>query len=113
MYQYGIDKNGAECRDIRPHLKEIDPLFDIEFNYDSERYHITFDGNLFRRVWYGDMNGAVIAEIRKAYWINVNGDPFAEIEANNEKLDRAKEARREDMVRELSKDLRKAILKDF
>ena len=60
-----------------------------------------------------DMGCAVINDIRKAYWINVNGDPFAEIDKNNERLDRAAEARREDMVRELSKDLRTVILKEY
>ena len=113
MYQFGIDKNGADCRVIRPHLREIDPLFDIEFDYDSERYRIMFAGNLFRTVWVGDMNAAAIEDIRKAYWINVNGDPFAEIEKTNDALDAAKDRRREDMVRELAKDLRWAIKKEF
>ena len=113
MYQFGVDKNGADCRVIRPHLREIDPLFDIEFDYDSERYRIMFAGNLFRTVRVGDMNAAAIEDIRKAYWINVNGDPFAEIEKTNDALDAAKDRRREDMVRELAKDLRWAIKKEF
>jgi hypothetical protein len=113
MYQFGIDKNGADCAVIRPLLKEIDRLFDIEFDYDSDRYRVLFDGNLFRTVFVLDMGCAVINDIRKAYWINVNGDPFAEMDKNNERLDRAAEARREDMVRELSKDLRTAISKEY
>ena len=98
---------------IRPLLKEIDRLFDIEFDYDSDRYRVLFDGNLFRTVFVLDMGCAVINDIRKAYWINVNGDPFAEIDKTNDALDAERERRRNDMVRELAKDLRRAIQNEF
>lgn len=113
MTQYGIDKYGADCRAIRPHLKDIDKLFDIEFDYDSDRYRVLFDGNLFRTVFVLDMGRSVINDIRKAYWINVNGDPIAEMDESNAAVDAAGEKRRADMIRELAKDLRWAINKEF
>lgn len=113
MYQFGIDKYGADCRELRGLLKSIDKLFDIEFNYDGERYRILFNGALFRTVWWGEMSGDVIDEIKKAYWINVNGDPIAEMDESNAAVDAAGEKRRADMIRELAKDLRWAINKEF
>lgn len=113
MTQYGIDKNGADCSDVRPHLKEIDPLFDVAFNYDSACYIVYFNGGLFQVVPWREMDKHMIDGIRKVYWTNINGDPIAEADAHNERLERYHENQRDDMVYELSKDLRKAILKEF
>ena len=113
MTQYGTDKYGADCKAIRPHLKEIDKLFDIAFNYDTERYIIYFNGGVFQVVPWKELNADTIEKIRKVYWENVNGDPLAEMDENNERIDKAKERQREDMVYELAKDMRKAILKEF
>ena len=113
MTQYGTEKNGARCADFRPRLKEIDKLFDIAFNYDTELYIVYFNGALFQTVPWREMDGRTIETIRKVYWTNVNSDPMAEVDANNAKIDRDHEAKREEMVRELSKDLRTAILKEY
>lgn len=113
MTQYGIDKYGADCRAIRPHLKDIDKLFDIAFNYDNECYIIYFNGGVFQVLPWKFVDANTIEKIRKVYWTNVNSDPMAEVDANNAKIDRDHEAKREDMVHELAKDLRKAILKEF
>jgi len=113
MTQYGTEKNGARCADFRPRLKEIDKLFDIAFNYDTELYIVYFNGAPFQTVPWREMDGRTLETIRKVYWTNVNSDPMAEVDANNAKIDRAHEAKREDMVHELAKDMRKAILKEF
>lgn len=113
MKQFGLDKNGADCKDIRPHLKEIDSLFEISFNYDTEQYWIYFNGGLFRSVPWKELDGRTMEDIRKAYWTNVNGDPFAEVDENNARLEEAKEREHDELVRELAKDLRWAINKDF
>ena len=113
MTQYGIDKYGADCRAIRPHLKDIDKLFDIAFNYDNECYIIYFNGGVFQVLPWKFIDANTIEKIRKVYWENVNGDPFAEVDANNERIEKSNDRQREDIVYELAKDMRKAILKEF
>lgn len=113
MTQYGNDKYGADCKSIRPHLKAIDSLFDIEFNYDTERYIIYFNGSVFQVVPWKELDKDTIERIRRVYWENINSDPFAEVDANNEKIEQAQEAQRQDMIHELAKDLKWAINKEF
>lgn len=113
MTQYGIDKNGANCKDIRPHLKDIDRLFDIAFDYNTEQYIIYFNGNVFQNVPWHTFDQRVINTLRKVYWTNVNGDPFEEMDRHNERIDQANENKRADMIHEITKDIHKAILKEF
>lgn len=110
---FGIDKNGANCNDIRPILQSIDPLFEIEFNYDTESYIIYFNGGFFQSTRYDELTRETIERIGEVYYINTHGDILKEIETNNEKIDKSKERERDDMVHELAKDMKKAILKEF
>lgn len=112
MKQFGIDKDGAECKDIRPHLKAIDPLFEIVFDFDQERYLVYFNGGLLESVPWRDMGRGMLDRLRYVYWLNNNKDPFAEVDKANEKADRTKEKQRDDLIREMSKDLHKAVLKE-
>ena len=54
-----------------------------------------------------------IERIGEVYYINTHGDILKEIETNNEKIDKSKERERDDMVHELAKDMKTAILKEF
>ena len=110
---FGIDKNGANCYEIRPILKSIDPLFDIEFNYDNESYIIYFNGGYFQSTRYDEFTRETIEKIQNVYWINTYGDIVSEVDKHNEKIKLSKERERDDMICEMSKDLRKAILKDL
>jgi len=110
---FGIDKNGASCYEIRPILQGIDPLFDIEFNYDNESYIIYFNGGFFQNTPWREFDRTTIEKIAEVYWKNIYGDILSEVDKHNEKIERAKEREREDMIHELAKDMRKAILKDF
>lgn len=109
MKQFGTDKNGANCRDIRPHLKAIDHLFDIEFNYDTATYSIYFNGYLFRSAPFS-MDKRDIDDVRKTYWINVNGNPFEEVDKNNERAQIAEDRRIHNLAEDLAKDIRKPLL---
>ena len=53
---FGIDKNGANCDEIRPILQSIDPLFEIEFNYDTKSYIIYFNVGFFHSTKYDEHN---------------------------------------------------------
>ena len=110
---FGIDKNGANCCEIRPILQNIDPLFDVEFNYDAESYIIYFNGGFFQSTKYDEFTRETIERIGEVYYINTHGDILKEVEINNEKIDKSKERERGDMIHELAKDMKKAILKDF
>ena len=104
---FGIDKNGANCNDIRPMLQSIDPLFEIEFNYDTKSYIIYFNGGFFQSTKYDELTRETIERIGEVYYINTHGDIL------KEKIDKSKERERDDMIHELAKDMKKAILKDF
>lgn len=111
MKQYGIDRNGADCKDIRPHLKAIDSLFEIVFNFDREEYVIYFNGSLFQSVPWKELDKSTIERIRYMYWLNLNGDPVKKMDETNKKVELSKQKDREDLNGELAKDLHKAILK--
>jgi len=110
---FGIDKNGANCYEIRPILQGIDPLFDVEFNYDTEEYIIYFNGGFFQTTKYDEFTRETIEKIEDVYWINTHGDIISEVEEHNAKIKRAEESKRSDMIHELAKDAKKAILKDL
>lgn len=110
---FGIDRNGANCYEIRPILQGIDPLFDIEFNYDTESYTIYFNLGFFQTTRFDEFTRDTIEKIRETYWKNIYGDIAKEVDENNEKVNRARENKRDDMVREMAKDMQKAILKEF
>lgn len=111
--KYGIDRHGAFCDDIRPILQGIDPLFEIDFNYDAESYSVYFNGGLFQNVPFDDFTRETIEQIHDIYLKNYYGVILDEVDRHNEKIDKAKSSQRDDMIREMAKDLRKAALKDF
>lgn len=109
----GIERNGGCCYEIRPILQEIDPLFDIEFNNDRGEYIVYFNSGFFQSVKHEDFDRYTIEHIADVYRLNFYGDIIGEIEAHNEKLKRSEESSRNDMIQEMAKDLRKAVLKDI
>ena len=108
-----IDKNGACCEDIRPILQGIDPLFEIEFNYDNESYIVYFNGFFFMNVPWNDFSRETIEQIYNTYWQNYYGEIFDEVDKHNDKVKKSKERERDDMTHEMAKDLHRAVLKDF
>lgn len=108
-----IDKNGACCEDIRPILQGIDPLFEIEFNYDNESYIVYFNGFFFTNVPWDGFSRETVEQIYKMYWKNYYGEVFDEVDRHNDKVKKSKEREHDDMVHEMTKDLHKAVLKDF
>ena len=109
---FGIDKNGANCYEIRPILQGIDPLFEIEFNYDAESYIIYFNGAFFQSTKWDEFDRDTILGIGETYYKNIYGDLVAEVDEHNEKIKRAQENKRNDMIHEMAKDMKKAIIKD-
>ena len=110
---FGVDRNGANCYEIRPILQGIDPLFDIEFNYDTESYVIYFNGGFFQSTPWREFDRKTIEKIADVYWINTHCDIIAEVDKHNEKIKKSEENKRDDMIHELAKDMQKAILKEF
>ena len=83
------------------------------FNYDTKSYIIYFNGGFFQSTKYDEFTRDTIERIGEVYYINTHGDILKEVELNNEKIDKSKERERDDMIHELAKDMKKAILKDF
>ncbi len=109
----GVDPNGAHSREICGILRTVDPLFDVAFNNDKAEYIIYYNGGFFKTVPFDDMTRKEIRDIWDMWWLNFHGDIVAEVDEHNKKLDLAKERKREDMIHEMAKDLRGAILKDM
>ena len=61
----------------------------------------------------GEFTRETMERIGEVYYINTHGDILKEVEITNEKIDKSKERERDDMVHELAKDMKKAILKEF
>ena len=110
---FGVDRNGAACDEIRPILQVIDPLFEIDFNYDTETYSVYFNGGFFMSVPWEDFSRETVERIHDTYLQNYHGTVFDEMDKHNEAIKKAKEKQRDEMVHEMAKDLRKAVLKDF
>ena len=72
-----------------------------------------FAGGLNQSTKYDEFTRETIERIGEVYYINTHGDILKEVETNNEKIDKSKERERDDMVHELAKDMKKAILKEF
>ena len=106
-------KDAADCNDIRRVLKDIDPLFDIDFNFDTESYTIYFNGYFFRTVPYGEFTADTAQDIRKVLWTNTNGDIMREVEENNEQIEKRTERERSDLAYNLAKDIQKPLLKEL
>jgi hypothetical protein len=98
----------ANCSEIRPILKDIDPDFDVEFI--SGKYIITHKGNYFSQVNYGEFDRNTMENFRKVVWMNLNGNILDEIEKNNEKIDKSHERDLSNLSECMAKDLRKPLL---
>ena len=109
----GIAKDGAACYEIRPILQGIDPLFEIEFNYDNESYVVYYNGAFFRSVPYKDFDRKTIAQISETWFKNMFGDIFKEVDEHNEKVQKALESKREDLMNDIERDMKKAIQKEY
>ena len=114
-----LDLNGADSRDIRRHLQDIDKGFDIGFNYETESYHILHRGPedeesvLFQVVPYGDVTRELLAEIRHTVWLNKEGKMLEWIDAQNEEKDVQEDKRLSDMAYGLASDLRRPLINDY
>lgn len=100
----------AKCKDIRPILKEIDKDFDISFNFHTETYLITHKDFPFMTVPYGQFTRETVENIRKAVYININGNVLEEIDQNNAKVEARKDKEISDLAECMAKDLRKPLI---
>jgi len=105
--------NDAKCSDIRPILQEIEPGFDITFDFDTEEYHITHNGTLFQRVPYGAVTRELIAKIRHTVWLNKTGQLIEYCEKSERTVAAAEDRAQELYAECLAKDLRKPLLNDY
>lgn len=106
----GLYMFNAKCDEIRPILKEIDSDFDISFNVYHETYLITHKDFPFMTVPYGEFTRETIENIRKAVYINVNGDVIEEVEDNNKKIEESKDREYNNMIECMAKDIRKPLI---
>ena len=100
--------NSGNVREIRKIIKEIDRLFDVSFDCQTEKYSIYFDGYLLRNVNY-PMDRMDIEDLQRTYWINVNGNPFEEVDKANERAEKSKDRRLHNLAEDLAKDIRKPL----
>lgn len=109
----GIDKNGADCASIRPNLKLISPYFDIAFNYRSGNYEVHYNGGFFQSTPYKDFSNETIKHIGETYLSNIRGTVLKDIDEHNFKLEQSREKEREDLSRELAKDIKNTLIKEM
>lgn len=108
-----LDKNGAKCTDIREKLIEIEEGFGIEFNHDSERYHISFNGSLFQTVGYKDVTRELLADIRHTVWLNKTAQMLEYVDQQNAKIEASKERKLSNYSEDLAKDMRKPLIESY
>ena len=114
-----LDMDGADCRAIRRHLKDIDPGFDIGFEYETESYHILHRGpedddpQTFQVVPFGEVTRELLADIRHTVWLNKEGNMLDWIDEQCEQKDIAEEKKLTNMAEALAKDLWKPLKNDY
>lgn len=103
----------ANCSEILPILQEIEPGFDIDFDFDLERYRITHNGTVFQFVPYGDLTRELIAQIRHTVWLNKTGQVLDYCEKSEARVAAAEDRAQSLYAECLAKDLRKPLLNDY
>lgn len=99
----------AKCKELRPLLKEIDPDFDINWNFPQETYTITHKGYFFMNVNYGEFDRKTFENIRKIVWQNIHGTIFDDIDKHNEKIEKAQDRHLSNIAETMAKDMRKPL----
>lgn len=107
----GTTKEYADCNALRRLLQDINPKFDIEFNYETKKYTIYHNGAFFMNVDYGAFTRETFTDIRKVVYQNENGTVFEEMDKHNEKIEASIEKDRENFAESLAKDIRKSVVK--
>lgn len=100
----------AKCKEIRPILKQIDSDFDISFNPHTESYLVTHKDFPFTNIPYGQFTRQTIEHIRKAVYININGNVMEEIDEHNAKVEASKERKFQDLTACMANDIRRPLL---
>lgn len=103
----------ANCSEIRPLLQDIEPGFEVDFDFDRESYLITHNGVAFQTVPYAEMDRELIARIRHTVWLNKTGQLLDYCEKSEEKVRKAEDRVQELYAECLAKDLRKPLLNDY
>ena len=111
--KFPILKDCDSCNAIRERLQEIDPLFEVELDGNNGQFTIYYNGAFFQATPCDEFSRETIEQIREVYRLNTEGDIVAEVDKHNEKIKLAEESKRADMIQEMAKDLRKAILTDL
>jgi signal transduction histidine kinase len=105
-----LDPKGAKCHHVRPILKQIDENFEVAFNYETEKYHITYNDAPFQTVPYGELTRELFDDIRHTVWLNRRGEILSYVDAQNEKMEAAEERRQSNMAEALAHDLRRPLI---
>ena len=108
-----LDPKGAKCREIRREIKDIDERFDIAFDHETARYHVTFNDGLFATVGYGEVDRDLIADWRHTTWLNKRGEILDYLDAENEKVEAAEERRLSNMAESLALDIRRPMINNY
>lgn len=108
---FGKHKDFGECNRIRQVVKDIDKRFDCYYDGDNNKYVITQYDNYFDSVSPTDLCKDFFDKLRRVVWINIYGSIGEEVDKHNAKLEQESEAKKENIIHEMAKDMYKPLRK--
>jgi hypothetical protein len=108
-----LDPRGANCQDFRKILKGIDSAFEVNFDWDSESYTITFNDGPFQTVPVHDFTRELVEDIRHTFWLNATGQLFDYVDGQNEALELKEERAQTNYAEALAKEMRRPLIESY
>lgn len=107
------DPHAAKCDEIRPMLKDIDDGFDIDFDWEKERYYIHHKTSVFQTVPFGEVTRKLIADIRRVVWLNKTGQVLDHVERSERRAEARSDRATELWAEAMASDIRRPLLNDY
>lgn len=98
----------GDIYNLKDRIKSID--HDLEMRYGGNGiYHIEHKKSHFMTVNRDEMNPSLVNKVREIVYRNNNADILAEIEANNQKLEKSKQKDMENFNESFAKEVRPLV----
>jgi len=98
----------GDIYNLKSRIKTIDS--NLEMHYlGNGRYYINHKGEHFMSVSKDEMNPGLINKVREIVYKNNNADILAEIEANNQKLEKSKQKDMENFNESFAKEVKPLV----
>jgi hypothetical protein len=102
VYMFG------DIYNLKNRIKSIDN--DLEMHYSGNGvYHIEHKNSHFMTITRDEMNPGLINKVREIVYKNNNADVLAEIEANNQKLEKSKQKDMENFNESFAKEVKPLV----